>query len=508
MKQHYMGVDMGTESVRTAIFTDAGEVIASARRSLATFYPQPGWAEQDANQWWTSVAAAIRECVAQANGIVIDAIVPATTSSSVVFLDEAGDPTHPVILWMDQRASDEAEFSRTLDHAALLYSGGGDSAEWLVPKAAWLARNRPEIYEASAHVMEAHDYLIYRMTGKPVGSRLIASCKWNYVDGVLPQALYSDLGVPDLCEKLPSEILAVGAVAGKMLPTVARLCGLQNQPEVVVGGIDAHISLVALGLLGPDPVSLVAGTSNALTFEIDTPVFSESFWGPYPNALTQGKCLIEAGQVASGSVLTWGGEKLLNYSREDIPELVERASEIPAASHGIVALDTFMGNRTPMRDPLLRGGLLGVTLQTGGVELYRALIEGVSYGTRAVVDGLESAGLPLGDLYLSGGISNNTLWLSTTVNALNREVRLVRGGNLTLLSCAVLGRRAMMADRDGESAFAPEYEVLRPEPSEAEVLAEGYVIYRDALQSTQQIQHRIAAFTQKRRSSCSTTKKA
>lgn len=479
-------------------------MIASACRSLETHYPQPGWAEQNSDQWWLSVQAVIRDCILQAGGVTVDAIVSATTASSVVFLDVEGSATHPVILWMDQRAAQEAELSRTLDHAALVYSGGGDSAEWLVPKAAWVAANRPEVYQASHHIMEAHDYLVYRMTGTPVGSSLIASCKWNYVDGVLPVDLYADLGMPDLADKLPASILPVGAVAGRMLPEVAEACGLGSTPQVVIGGIDAHISLVALGQLGPDPVSLVAGTSNALTLEVDTPVFSKSIWGPYRNALTPGKSLIEAGQVAAGSVLTWASEKLLGYARADIADLVAKASEVPAASHGIVALDTFMGNRTPLRDPLLRGGLLGITLQTGGVELYRSLIEGVAYGTRAAVDGLTGVGVPLGDLYLSGGICNNSLWLQTTVNVLNREVRLVREGNLTLLSCAILARRAMMADRSGESAFSPSYEVLRPDEADSEVLAEGYGIYLDALRSTQQIQHRIAAFTHKLRSATTT----
>jgi ribulose kinase len=442
--------------------------------------------------------------MSQAGGVTIDAIVSATTSSSVVFLDAEGLPTYPVILWMDQRAAREAELSRTLDHAALIYSGGGHSAEWLVPKAAWVAANCPEVYKASHHIMEAHDYLVYRMTGTPVGSGLIATCKWNYVDGVLPLDLYADMGMPDLADKLPASILPLGAAAGRMLPEVAEACGLNSAPQVVIGGIDAHISLVALGQLGSDPVSLVAGTSSALTFEVDTPVFSESIWGPYPNALTPGKCLIEAGQVAAGSVLTWASEKLLGYARADLADLVAKASDIPTGSHGIVVLDTFMGNRTPMRDPLLRGGLLGMSLQTGDAELYRSLVEGVSYGTRAVVDGLNDVGLPLGDLYLSGGICNNPLWLQTTVDVLNREVRLIREDNLTLLSCAILARRATMGDRSGESGFSPRYEVLKPDEADSEVLAEGYDMYLDALRSTQQIQHRIAAFTLKRRSAMAT----
>ena len=122
------------------------------------------------------------------------ALAPATTASTVAILDEAGRPLRPALLWMDSRASAQAD--RTAQFAAahpiLAWSGGSDAAEWLLPKAIWLKENEPAVYPSAARIVEAIDYLTFRLTGRWVGSQMNAVCKYNYdtINRRFPVELY------------------------------------------------------------------------------------------------------------------------------------------------------------------------------------------------------------------------------------------------------------------------------------------------------------------------------
>lgn len=495
-----LAIDIGTESARAAVFTDAGMHVGEGECAYPTSYPHPGWAEQDPLEWWDAAVTAARQALTEADTTAVAGIAVATTSSSVVVLDGQGRPLRPALLWMDARASEQSRRTVEVEHPALQYSGGSDSSEWLVPKAMWLAEHEPELYRRSTRIGEAVDYLTLRLTGRWVGSRLNATCKWNYDhrEGSLPSGLYALLGVPELAEKLPSEILGVGTPVGPVTDEVALRLGLSNRPVVAVGGIDAHLSLVALRGLSANPVAVAAGTSNAFIAELDEPVFSSSIWGPYPAALSE-RWLVEGGQVSSGANLTWLAEQLLGHGRHNVAELIAEASAIAPAGHGLLALDSFMGNRTPLRDPRLRGGFLGLSLGTTAAQLYRAAVEGVAYGTRDVLESFEQAGVDTGEVFFTGGIRQNPLWLQTTADVLGRPLSLIEDENLTLLACAAVAMAAAGSAEslsEAASRLRPTSRLIEPDHSRHVALDVGYGLYRRAVAATTDIHHALHAQAQ------------
>ena len=308
-----LGLDLGTEGARVGAFTEDGAALGSVHRPYATSFPRAGWAEQDPEAWWAAVVDAARTLLAtdacRAAGPVL-AVASATTASTVAVLDADGRPLRPAILWMDSRASAQAARTAGLAdrHPVLAWSGGSDASEWLLPKAVWLKEHEPATWARAARVVEALDYLTFRLTGRWVGSQMNAVCKYNYdgLRGAFPVELYADLGVADLVERLPDQILPVGSVAGPLTAEAAAAFGTAAGAPVVVGGIDAHVSLLSCGA-SEDVVSLVSGTSSAIIAEVDEPTETTEIWGPYPHALRTTKWLVEGGQVTSGSVLTWAG---------------------------------------------------------------------------------------------------------------------------------------------------------------------------------------------------------
>lgn len=495
---HYLAIDIGTESARAGVFTGDGVRVGDGSAVYATTFPRAGWAEQDPLAWWNSAADASRQALAQAGLTEVAGVAVATTASSVVFLGSDGRPLRPAILWMDARATEQSRRTGETDHPALAFSGGSDSSEWLVPKAMWVAEHEPELYRETAFIGESVDYLTWRLTGEWVGSRMNATCKWNYDhrEPSVPHDLYALLGVPDLGAKLPQRIEAVGDVAGTLTDEAAAKLGLTNRPVVGIGGIDAHLSLIPLQALSEHPVSIVAGTSNAFIAEMPDPLFSPTIWGPYPHALSADKWLVEGGQVSAGSSLTWLAERVLGYSRDRIQALIADAAAVDPVRHGLMVLDNFMGNRTPLRDPLLRGAVLGASLGTTPAQLYRATVESVAYGTRQVLDSFAACGVDTSEVFVTGGIRHNRLWLQTTADVLGRTVQLVSGENLTLMACAAIAAAA----HEGTGAaglaetrrrFVPAATPVEHDPAATALFDEGYAVYREATAATTGVHHAL-----------------
>ncbi len=182
----------------------------------------------------------------------------------------------------------------------------------------------------------------------------------------------------------------------------------------------------------------------------------------------------------------------MGVAREDLPALVAGASRVEPGAHGLLALDTFMGNRTPYRDSRLRGAVVGLTLGTTREELYRAAVEAVACGTKGVVDSFERAGVPCGRLVLSGGIEKNRLWQQVTVDVLGREAEIVDGDNLTLRACAVIGATGagLVADLDeGAASHAPRTRTLTPDPVRHARYRQTYADYVGLMQTLTPLMH-------------------
>ena len=167
----------------------------------------------------------------------IDGVCVATTASTVVVCKRDGTPLRPALLWMDCRAAEEADRTARFASPGDGLFGGGDAAEWLVPKAMWLARHEPELYASAEVICECIDYVNFRLTGEWVGSRMNATCKWNYdsVAGRFVDDLYSELGVPDLAAKLPPRIYPVGAPIERLSAMAARTSRIIDAADARAG---------------------------------------------------------------------------------------------------------------------------------------------------------------------------------------------------------------------------------------------------------------------------------
>ncbi|HYL79331.1 MAG TPA: FGGY family carbohydrate kinase, partial [Candidatus Acidoferrum sp.] len=246
---YLIGLDVGTQSVRSCLFDLEGRVVASASRPLRTTFPKPAWAEQDPEEWWRGAVETLKEIrqVAGVNAREIIALSYDCTACTVVALTEGGKPLRPALLWMDERAHLEAEEVSATGHEVLKYCGGKVSPQWMIAKGRWLERHEPATFERARWIVDEADFLTLRLTGQMTASLDNATAKWNYVRplGGWPADLLRAAGAEKLATRWPTDVLPVGRSLGRIHEAVAREVGLSPDTVVAQGGIDAHAGEIA-----------------------------------------------------------------------------------------------------------------------------------------------------------------------------------------------------------------------------------------------------------------------
>ncbi|WP_136684341.1 FGGY-family carbohydrate kinase [Falsirhodobacter xinxiangensis] len=489
-----LSLDFGTNGARAGVYdVTARRIVARAEAPYPTRHLPPDRAEQNPEDWWQAILTIIPEVLAKAGDPEIRAISVATFASTVVMCDKAGSVLAPAILWMDARAATEAA-STAVDHPVMAASGGSDAVEWLVPKAMWLARNAPDLWARTEVICEALDYINFRLTGQWVGSLMNATCKWNYDSRNMRFCpdLYAAFGVPDLAERLPQRIVNIGGVIG---PLTADL-GIRGNPVVVQGGIDAHMGTFGADTVTPGSMLLIGGTSNVhLTQVPDDGADITGVWGPYPNALTPGQRMIEGGQVSAGSILNWLARDIFGLDDAGFAALARDAERLEPDETGLLALDFWMGNRTPYRDARLRGVFLGLSLSHDRAAIFRAAVTSVALGAANVVFDLERQGVRVDRIVMAGGIMRNPLWLQATVDAIGKPVEIAEDDNLSLVGCAVASAVGLGLFPDLTTAAAALRGPTRPMLPDAGRHARYRAMlhdYRDATEVLTPLLHRLA----------------
>lgn len=452
MQEPYLiGIDGGTESVRVGIFDSVGHPVNFASREYSLKHPRPGLAEQDPAEWWTSLVAAVRRAVSE-SGISPQAIASISldcTSCTVVALDERDRVLRPAIIWMDVRAADQAGRISETGDPALKYNGYGKvSAEWMPCKALWIKENEPETYAAANRLCEYTDWMIHRLTGEWTASINTTSIRWYYDrnENGFPEGFYESIGLGDLLEKFPKRVLDMGAVAGELRMEAAEELGLPAGIPVAEGGADAFVAMVGLNVLTPGKMALITGSSHLMLGQTVQPIYGKGFFGSYTDAVVPGQYTVEGGQVSTGSVVKWFKDRFCSEEEEEARSqgisvydlLNERAAKLSPGSEGLVVLDYWQGNRTPYTDPEARGMIWGLSLKHDATHIFRAILEGVCYGTEHILRTLRSNDFRAEEMVAAGGATNSQLWMQIHADVSNVPIVFTEVADAPALGSAIL----------------------------------------------------------------------
>ncbi len=482
-----VGVDGGTEGLRAGIYNEAGRCLAAASQSYETHFSAGARAEQNPEDWWDALAIAVRKAVAAAgvSQASVEAIALDTTSCSVVALDREGRALRPAIIWMDVRAGQEATAVLTTSDEALRVNGAGQgpvSAEWMIPKALWIARHEPEVFARAVTICEYQDFMTLRLTGRRAGSLTNVTLRWHYSSerpGGWPVSLLRALDLGSLADKWPAEVLPPGAVIGTLTAEAAAHLGLSERTRVVQGGVDAVVGMIGLGVADPGQLALITGSSH-LQFGVvsDGAMGKPGLWGAYPDLPFPGRYMLEGGQTSTGSIVNW--LRRIGGASFDLAALNEAAAGLRPGCDGLLVLDHFQGNRTPYTDPASRGAFVGLTLAHGMPHLFRAAIEGICFGTRAILDRMAEAGFEGREIVIGGGAAKSELWLQIHADTAGLPVVVPDAIDAPLLGAAILaftGLGAFASISEAISAMVRPGRRVEPRAAERDVYDDIYQTY-------------------------------
>lgn len=451
MAGYVLGIDAGTESIRTGVYDETGNCAGFGVSENKNIHLHPGWGEQNPDQWDRSLAESIQKALQAARvragdvkGIGIDG-----TACTVVCLDKDGRPLRDAVMWMDIRAAGEAEEIARCGDAALEYVGFGNvSAEWFPCKVLWIKRNEPEVYDRAAVIFEHTDWLAYRLTGEITGNINTASIRWFYNTrkGGRPVSLYDKIGLDDIEAKLPRRFVALGEVVAGLSAEMAERTGLVPGIPVAGGGADAFVGVAGVNALRPGQLALITGSSQLHIGLTDRELHTRGLFGSFPDAIVPGAWVIEAGQISTGSIMKWFMTNFINAGIKAEAEargvslydvMNEEAAKLPPGSEGLVVLEHWQGNRTPWVDPASRGVIRGLTLKHGPAHIFRAIMEGVVYGTRVILNTIEQH-CAIDEIIACGGATKSDLWMQIHADVTGKPILIPRDQNAVSLGSGIL----------------------------------------------------------------------
>ena len=446
---YVMGIDAGTEALKAGIFDSAGNLVALGSRNYRSYFPRPGWAEQDPNDWWDALVGAVQNCLKASDvpASEIAGISAVATTCTLLPVKANGEPLRRALLWMDVRATEQAARIHATGHEALRYSLAGVSAEWMPPKALWLHENEPDTLREADYLLEYADWITYRLTGRMALNINTIVQRWFYhsPSGGWPSDFYEQLGLGGIEAKFPRDILSVGQLAGLLSASAAWQLGLPAGIPVAVGGGDAFVGLLGLGVAEPGDLGVVMGSSNVLSALSAREVHFPGILGSFPDALIPGLSLIEGGQVSTGSILSWYKR---NFARDLDQEAREQgtsayrlldleATSIPVGSEGLILMDYFQGNRTPHTDSSARGAIIGLTLHSSRAHVFRAAMEGIAYGMKDILDTFVRHDCDIARIIACGGATQSKLFMQIYADVIGQPFYVTRVPEAWLLGATV-----------------------------------------------------------------------
>lgn len=478
MQEAYLGVDVGTTAVK-AVLLGRDRVLGETTVAHSLLSPQPGWAEEAPEQWWEGVTVAVRRVLAEAEPVKVAAVGVCSMVPALVLLDDRGEPVRPAILQNDARAAEECQ-RMGLDPAEVLSrTGSPPSVQQIGPRMRWLWRHEGGAVRRARHLLGGADYVVYRLTGS-----LAVETNWALESGMwdLVERRWIDRYV-EAAQVSPSWLLPVhppGTVVGTVTAQAAAQTGVGEGTPVLVGSADHVAAALAAGITRPGEVLLkIGGAGDVLAVtghaHPDPRLFVD--YHDVPGLYVVNGCM-----TTSGSLVRWWAS--LAHGDAGAPSLAQmdaEAASLAPGSGGLVVLPYFLGEKTPIFDPLARGVAVGLTLSHTRAHLHRAILEAVAYAYRHHVEVLEELGHGAQDVVLSDGGARSPLWRQILADVLGRPVTAYLQVGGSALGVAFLAGMAVggFSTWDAVGRFRGTPAVAEPQPTHVAVYAEGYRLYRE-----------------------------
>jgi xylulokinase len=503
-----LAVDLGTGGPKTGAVSLDGRLLGVACRSVPTTYSGDGGAVQDPSSWWQGIREGVAEVLA--GGVAPDGAIGVGITGqwgSTVPVGAGGEPVAPCLLWADTRGG-PLSAERMGGRLSIVGYSPGNLVSWLrmtggapsphgadpLGHSLHLRLREPEAYAATETLLEPLDYLGMRFTGRRAATQASMILSWltdnrrgasaGYQRGLVRRS-GREAG------KLP-ELLPTGSVLGDIQPSVATELGLPKGIPVVAGIPDLHTAYLGSGAVAPYAGHMTISTTSWIGCAVPfkrTDVFHQIASVP---GVRSGSYLVANNHETAGVCLAWlrgaiGTGDAAESPDADYTKLTAIAATVPPGAGGVLFTPWLNGERSPVEDRTLRAGFLNISMTTERAHLVRAVLEGVAFNARWLLDAVERfIKRPMPALRILGGGAVSDLWCQIHADILNRRIEQVADPMYVNLRGAAFFA-AMSLGRLDLSDVAGRVEVTRTfEPDPA-----ARIVYEPMYGEYQRLYHRL-----------------
>jgi xylulokinase len=487
----FIGLDIGTTGCKAIVFAEDGRVLSQARREYALQTPQPGWAEQDAEEVWRLAWQCLRQAVAATPHDPPSALAISCQGEAVIPVDAEGHALRPAILGMDTRTTAENAWLIETFGADELFQRTGMPVHTIntLPKLLWLQRHEPTIWRDAHQFLLYEDFFLRRLGGEAVISVCLASRTqmMNLASADWDDDILSRCGIER--SRLAKPASSAGGVVGRLRPALKQELGLARDLLLVSGGHDQACAALGSGVIAPGLAMVSTGTAEVVEVAMDSPALAPTL---RDGGISVYRDVVPGLYVAmtlnhsGGLLLRWFRDTLGRWEREQAAATGADAydlllQEAPAGPTRLLWLPHFAGSGTPTLDVRSKGAILGLTFATTKAEMAKAALEGLTFELRINLDLLQSAGVRITELHAVGGGARSNLWLQLKADICNIPLRVPMVTDAACLGAALLAGVGVGAYRNLATAVAQAVrwrERIVPSSERAEAYEAQYARYR------------------------------
>ena len=445
---YFIGIDLGTSAVKLLLMNESGKIENIVSKEYPLYFPQPGWSEQNPEDWYEQSIAGLKEITAGIDKSQVGGISFGGQMHGLVILDEKDQVIRPAILWNDGRTVEECEYLNEVIGKETLskYTANIAFTGFTAPKLLWVKKYEPENFAKIQKIMLPKDYLAYRLTG-------VHCTDVSDASGMLLLDVKNRCWSKEMCEicgiseKQLAEIYESYEAVGTLLPEIAEELSMPETVKVAAGAGDNAAAAVGTGTVGDGMCNISLGTSGTIF------ISSKEFGVDKNNALhafahADGNYHLMGCMLSAASCNKWWMDEIIgtkDYAKEqqDITKL---------GQNHVYFLPYLMGERSPHNDPHARGTFIGMTMDTTRSDMTQAVLEGVAFALRDSFEVAESLGIQIERTKICGGGAKSPLWKKIIANVLNIKVDIIEVEEGPSLGGAMLAAVACGVYKDVEEA--------------------------------------------------------
>ncbi len=470
---YYIGVDLGTSAVKLLLMDEKGKILHIVSKEYPLFFPNPGWSEQNPEDWYEKTVEGIRELIKDFDRDLVAGISFGGQMHGLVVLDEKDKVIRPAILWNDGRTGKETDYLNQVIGKEKLSACTANIAfaGFTAPKILWMRENEPELFARIKKIMLPKDYLAYRLCG--VHCTDVSDASGMLLFDVKNRTWSREM--MDICgvkEEQLAKVFESYEVVGALKADAAAELGLSSDVKVIAGAGDNAAAAVGTGTVGDGMCNISLGTSGTVF------ISSREFGVDENNALhsfahADGFYHLMGCMLSAASCNKWWMDEIIRtkeYGKEQ--EGIGKLGQ-----NHVYFLPYLMGERSPHNDPDARGAFIGMTMDTTREDMTQAVLEGVAFALRDSFEVAKKLGISIDRTKICGGGAKSPLWKKIIANVLNVKVDVIEseegpalgGAMLAAVGCGEYGSVKEIAD-----AVVKIVETIEPEAELAAAYEKRY----------------------------------